>query len=509
MGSPSNALNISQAGLVYFDGAYSFDGRVPVSTNSTIGISVGATTIDFTALVTSVNTITGNSGGPESPSAGNFNILGTGSITVVGSANTETIQLTGLTNHNLLIGAGTATITNVAPSATSGVPVISQGAAADPTFGTAVVAGGGTGRVTLTNHGVLVGAGTTAITQLAAGSAGQVLQSGGASADPAYSTASYPSTSGTTGTILRSNGTNFVNTSATYPSSTTANQILYSSATNVIGQITTAVNRILTTDASGVPSLGVTLNNDFLFTSSTSGSGRSVTVQHTNNSSGNSAAFINIASGGTSGGDPFVQYAVGATRSYGVGIDNSDTQSYVINTSNDGSATPSSGTQVLRMSNAGNMSLPLNSCVTADLNTGLTNATGDGTFINPLIFDTDTGSFFDQNSNYDTTTGIFTAPATGKYLVNATVTFNGIGALHTAGIVRVDLNGGAYCINNFNPALTQDANNTVSVPISCILPVAATGTIAILAQVSGSTKTVGIKGNTSGSFTHVSIVLVS
>lgn len=54
--------------------------------------------------------------------------------------------------------------------------------------GQVAVANGGTGQSTLTNHGVLVGAGTSAITQLAAGTADTVLRSGGASADPAYST---------------------------------------------------------------------------------------------------------------------------------------------------------------------------------------------------------------------------------------------------------------------------------------------------------------------------------
>lgn len=119
-----------------------------------------------------------------------------------------------VTQHDLLIGAASNGITSVAPSSTSGVPVISQGSSSDPVFGTAVVAGGGTGQTTLTNHGVLVGAATSAITQLAAGSAGQVLQSGGASADPAYSTATYPVTAGTSGNLLKSDGTNFVSSSA-------------------------------------------------------------------------------------------------------------------------------------------------------------------------------------------------------------------------------------------------------------------------------------------------------
>lgn len=161
--------------------------------------------------------------GTAVPAANVLNDLGSGSITTTGSGNTVTTTLTGLTNHNVLIGAGTPTITNVAPSATAGIPLVSNGASADPSFTTAVVAGGGTGRTTLTNHGVLVGAGTSAITQLATGSAGQVLQSGGASADPSYSTATYPSTAGTSGNVLTSNGTNWVSQAPASSGITTVN----------------------------------------------------------------------------------------------------------------------------------------------------------------------------------------------------------------------------------------------------------------------------------------------
>lgn len=162
-----------------------------------------------------------------------------------------TFTATTTTNHNLLIGSTSNAITNVAPSATSGVAVISQGAAADPTFGTVVVAGGGTGTTTLTNHGVLIGQATSAITATAAGSAGQVLQSGGAAADPTYSTATFPSTATGTGTILRADGTNWVATTATYPATTTSQQILYSTAANVIGQLTTANSALAATNSSG------------------------------------------------------------------------------------------------------------------------------------------------------------------------------------------------------------------------------------------------------------------
>ena len=56
-------------------------------------------------------TITGNSGGPLVPTLGNWNIVGRGSLTAVGLLSTLTFALTGLTANNVLVGAGTDTIT--------------------------------------------------------------------------------------------------------------------------------------------------------------------------------------------------------------------------------------------------------------------------------------------------------------------------------------------------------------------------------------------------------------
>jgi len=121
-----------------------------------------------------------------------------------------------------------------------------------------VVAEGGTGVATLTSHGVLLGAGTSNVAATAAGTSGQVLQSGGASADPSYSTATYPATATGTGTILRADGTNWSATTATYPATTTINRILYSSANNTISEITTANSGVLVTSSLGVPSIDTT-----------------------------------------------------------------------------------------------------------------------------------------------------------------------------------------------------------------------------------------------------------
>lgn len=99
--------------------------------------------------------------------------------------------------------------------------------------GIATVAEGGTGLGTLTDHAVIVGAGTDPVEFVGPGSAGQVFQSGGASANPAYSTATYPSIATGTGTFLRADGTNWVASTATVPNTATQGDLLYASADNV------------------------------------------------------------------------------------------------------------------------------------------------------------------------------------------------------------------------------------------------------------------------------------
>ncbi len=115
----------------------------------------------------------------------NTNSASTGGINTVANGGTG---LATLTAHAVMLGEGTSNVGFAGPGATSGVPLIAQGTGADPVFGTAVVAGGGTGQTTLTIHGVLVGEAQTAINAIAAGTSGQVLYGAGASADPAFGT---------------------------------------------------------------------------------------------------------------------------------------------------------------------------------------------------------------------------------------------------------------------------------------------------------------------------------
>jgi len=103
--------------------------------------------------------------------------------------------------------------------------------------------GGTNASLTAVNGGVVYST-ASALAISAAGSAGQILRSAGAAA-PTWSTATYPAT-------------------------TTANQILYSSAANTIGEITTANNQVLVTNGSGVPAFSGTLPSGVTASSLTS-----------------------------------------------------------------------------------------------------------------------------------------------------------------------------------------------------------------------------------------------
>jgi hypothetical protein len=178
-----------------------------------------------------VETLTGNSGGAVGPTLNNINLLGGNNITAAGNPGTSTItfSVTGTTNHAVQVGNASGSLTSIGvgttgqvlTGVTGGDPVFAAPAASSISItgdsggaltgnaftftggttgltfagagttetlgGTLVVANGGTGRATLTNHGILVGAGTSAITQLGVASNGQ-LPIGSAGADPVLAT---------------------------------------------------------------------------------------------------------------------------------------------------------------------------------------------------------------------------------------------------------------------------------------------------------------------------------
>lgn len=108
------------------------------------------------------------------------NAINANTTGVVGYNGSGTWTATSVTQYNVIVGgSATDTLTNVAPSATSGIPLVSNGSSSNPSFTTAVVAGGGTGSVSFNINGaVYSNTTTTGVLQSATLTSGQLLIGG-------------------------------------------------------------------------------------------------------------------------------------------------------------------------------------------------------------------------------------------------------------------------------------------------------------------------------------------
>jgi hypothetical protein len=214
----SGAQTFTAHGVLLGEGTSAF-GVTAAGTTGQVLTGVTGSDPTWQSPAASSISITGNTGGALTGNAFTFT-GGTTGLSFGGSGTTETLSgtlvvsnggtgaatLTGVlvgngtsavtgnavTNHNVLVGGTSNAITSVAPSASSGIPLVSGGSSADPSFTTAVVAGGGTGATSLTAYAVICG-GTTSTGALqsvaSVGTSGQVLTSNGAGALPTFQAA--------------------------------------------------------------------------------------------------------------------------------------------------------------------------------------------------------------------------------------------------------------------------------------------------------------------------------
>lgn len=273
--------------------------------------------------------------------------------------------------------------------------------------------GGTNASLVASNGGIFYSTASAGAILAGTATARQMLQSG-ATAAPAWSTSTWPAT-------------------------TTVNRILYSSATSVVGEITTANNSILSTDGSGVPSLGTSLSNDYTFTSATAGATRTLTVSNTDNTNTASIALIKAVTGGASAGDALFQAST-TTTTWSFGVDNSVTsptvdpfviaQGAALGTNN-----------VMSIDTSGAVNLPLQPAFHYRLPSTVNNVTGDGTVFT-IGTTTALTKVFDVASNC-TTAGVFTAPVTGIYMLGVNATLTGGTIISTADLIVVTT-GGSY-----------------------------------------------------------------
>lgn len=192
--------------------------------------------------------------------ANSINAATTGIVGNTGTAFTGTA----VTQYNVVVGGATSsTLANVTPSATSGVPLISGGSAANPSFGTAVVAGGGTGVATMTTAYAPVCAGTTATGALQVASTGLatsgfVLTSTGSSSLPSFQTVSasgaITTVDGDSGSATPSAGVITVKAGNSTQNSGSSVKFVASGA-QVLLDVADASHNIIIGDSAGNPTL--------------------------------------------------------------------------------------------------------------------------------------------------------------------------------------------------------------------------------------------------------------
>lgn len=266
---------------------------------------------------------------------------------------------------------------------------------------------------------------------------GKVLQGAGVGTENTFSTATFPSTATGTGKILIADGTNWVASTPTYPNtSASSGKILISDGTNFIASTPTYPS------ASG--SAGTILRSDGtnnVYTTSTYPNTNAVST------------LLYASSANVMGALATANSAILATNSSGV---------------------PSVTTA------SGNWLNTSRCCFSAHLGTDVTNVTGDGTVYTIIFGTTD----FDQGSNYNATTGVFTAPVTGKYFFSAGYYTSSIGTSSSFAVGLVAT--GKTITNNFNYAAAS--RNVVSVVVSGIIAMTANDTCHVSATNSFGTK---------------------
>ncbi len=427
-----------------------------------------------------------------------------------------------LTNHAVLIGQATSAIVGVGPVASTGAVLQSNGVGSDPGFSTATYpitttinqllyssAANTIVGLSTANNGTLVTSAAGVPSILAGpGTTGNILQSNAAAA-PSFSTATYPSVATGTGTILRADGTNWVATTATYPATTTINQVLYSSAANTVAGITASNNGVLISSATGVPSwlaagttgqvltattgsppswapaagtgdvVGpgsatdnaiarfdgttgkliqnstVTIDDTGNITDSNSAAGAtlSMTLSNTSNTA-SSNALHQVTVAGTSAGDAFTTYTVSGTTNWSLGIDNSDSDAFAL-----AASTALGTTNVIRSSTAGENNYPLQPAFLAYQAGSQTNATGNGAEYT-LGTTSDLTEIYDQNSDFNPTTGTFTAPVTGRYLLNLNITLSSLTSAMTTGRCLISSSNRTYVGSLANCAAARTVSTT-------------------------------------------------
>ncbi len=403
--------------------------------------------------------------------------------------------------YNVQVGGANGTLSNVAPSATNGIPVVSAGSSANPTFGTAVVAGGGTGIVAAGAAYAPICAGTTTTGAFQTAStgisnSGYVLTSTGASSLPTWQVNGSSTTidiTGDTGPTL------------------TGNDFVFSGGSTGLSFAGSTGPDTLTLSFAGITANGGTVSLATDATTSTINVGTGAGVKTSTFGSTNSTSATTMQSGSgalnvtATGGALTINSGTGALSV------SSDASATTVNIATGGAAKTltvgSTNTTSSTAIKSGSGNVAINSGLTIDSTgrntnaaqpafqawaTAVTDVTGDGTGYN-IVFD---NVVFNRGSNFDGTS-TFTAPVTGLYMLNCSLFMANITAAHTDVSLAIVTSNAIYRSCQINPgvvAVNVAINGNMGLSFSVLADMDASDTALVNVNVSGSTKTVDVGG---------------
>lgn len=162
---------------------------------------------------------------------------------------------------------------------------------------------------------------------------------------------------------------------------------------------------------------------------SVSGASLSMTTANTSNTA-SATAFHRVQVAGTTASDAYYQADISGGQNWTWGLDNSDSDSWVLSAS----GTPGT-TNVMRVATTGEINYPLQPAFFAN-GAGGTDVTGNSTTFVVGTGGTAYTEIYDQNGDFNTN-GTFTAPVTGRYHFDSTIQCTGFLSAHTQGFSSI------------------------------------------------------------------------